>query len=108
MPESLFLIKLQAESLQKRLWHRCFPVSFLKFLRTPFLQNTSGRLLLPLFNKTTKSSDSVLVFERENVWDKSKESLSSILCHSESKSESGCSNKINPLMHNVPKWSDTL
>ena len=31
--------------LKKRLWHRCFPVNFAKFLRTPFLQNTSGRLL---------------------------------------------------------------
>ena len=26
-------------------WHRCFPVNFVKFLTTPFLQNTSGRLL---------------------------------------------------------------
>ena len=25
-----------------RLWHRCFPVNFAKFLRTPFLTNTSG------------------------------------------------------------------
>ena len=24
----------------------CFPVNFAKFLRTPFLQNTSGRLIL--------------------------------------------------------------
>ena len=32
--------------VKKRLWHRCFPVNFVKFLRTPFLQNTSGRLLL--------------------------------------------------------------
>ena len=31
--------------LKKRLWHRCFPVNFAKFLRTPFLQNTSRRLL---------------------------------------------------------------
>ena len=31
---------------KKRLWHRCFPVNFAKFLRTPFSQNTSGRLLL--------------------------------------------------------------
>ena len=30
----------------QRLWHRCFPVNFAKLLRTPFLQNTSGRLLL--------------------------------------------------------------
>ena len=32
--------------IKKRLWHRCFPVNFDKFLRTPFLQNTSGWLLL--------------------------------------------------------------
>ena len=32
--------------LKKRLWHRYFPVNVAKFLRTPFLQNTSGRLLL--------------------------------------------------------------
>ena len=40
-------------------------------------------------------SDSVLVFERENVLDKSNESLSSVLCNSKSKSESDCSNKNN-------------
>ena len=32
--------------LKKRLWHRCIPVNFAKSLRTLFLQNTSGRLLL--------------------------------------------------------------
>ena len=35
-----------ATLLKKRLWHRCFHVNFAKFLRTPFLQNTSRRLLL--------------------------------------------------------------
>ena len=35
-----------ATSLKRRLWRRCFPVNFVKFLRTPFLQNTSRRLLL--------------------------------------------------------------
>ena len=35
-----------ATLLKNRFWHRCFPVSFAKFLRTPFLQNTSGQLLL--------------------------------------------------------------
>ena len=35
-----------ATLLKKRLWHRCFPVNFEKFLRTPFLQNTSGKMLL--------------------------------------------------------------
>ena len=31
---------------KKRLWHSCFPMNFAKFLRAPFLQNTSRRLLL--------------------------------------------------------------
>ena len=30
--------------LKKRFWHRCFPVNFVKLLRTPFLENTFGRL----------------------------------------------------------------
>ena len=34
--------------LKKSLWHRCFRVNFAKFQRAPFLQNTSGRLLLPV------------------------------------------------------------
>ena len=32
--------------LKKRLWHRCFPMNFAKFLRTHFLENTFERLLL--------------------------------------------------------------
>ena len=39
-----------ATLLKERLWHRCFPVNFTKFLRISFLQNTSGRLLLHLLN----------------------------------------------------------
>ena len=35
-----------ATLLKKSRWHRCFPVKFAKFLRTTFLQNTSGQLLL--------------------------------------------------------------
>ena len=34
---------------KKRQWHRYFPVNFAKFLRTSFLQNTSRRLLPPIF-----------------------------------------------------------
>ena len=41
-----------ATLLKKRLWHRVFPVSFAKFLRTSFLQNTSVRLLLKLTKST--------------------------------------------------------
>ena len=48
--QSLFFNKVAglrlATLLKKRLWHRCFPANFVKFPRTPFLQNTSGRLLL--------------------------------------------------------------
>ena len=32
--------------LKKKNWRRCFPVNFETFLRTPFLQNTSGQELL--------------------------------------------------------------
>ena len=35
-----------ATLLKKRLYQWCFPVNFPKFVRTPFLQNTSGRLFL--------------------------------------------------------------
>ena len=49
---SLFFNKVAGLSLQfyykKKLWHRCFPVNFAKFIRTPFLQNIFGRLLLTL------------------------------------------------------------
>ena len=43
-----FLIKMQKERdpEKKGLSYRCFLVNFVKFLRTPFLQNTSKRLLL--------------------------------------------------------------
>ena len=44
-----FLIKLQAEAynfIKKGVWYRYFPVNFVKFLRTTFLQNTFGWLLL--------------------------------------------------------------
>ena len=50
--QNLFLNKVAglrpATLLKKRLWHRCFTVNFVKFLRTPFLQNTYGRLLLQI------------------------------------------------------------
>ena len=51
--QSLFINKVAglrpATLLKKRLWQRRFPVSFVKFLRIPSLQNTSRRLLLDLF-----------------------------------------------------------
>ena len=37
---------------RKTLWHRCFPVNFVKFLRTPFSVEQLLWLLLNLFQKT--------------------------------------------------------
>ena len=58
--QSLFFNKVAglrpATLLKKRLWHRCFPVNFAKFLITPFLQNTSGRLILNQTLRLTKSA----------------------------------------------------
>ena len=50
--------------LKKRLWHRCFPVNFVKFLKAPFLQNTSGRLLLQTVKEVDKGS-AVVVWDRD-------------------------------------------
>ena len=41
--------KVSKESFR---WHRCFPVNFAKFLRTPFLQNISGCSGLSLVGET--------------------------------------------------------
>ena len=49
VPESLFykVAGLRpATLLKKRLWHRCFPVNFTKFLRTPFIIEHLWWLLL--------------------------------------------------------------
>ena len=47
---SLFLISCTSLTacnfIKKRLQHRCFPVNFVKFLGTPFLQDISERQLL--------------------------------------------------------------
>ena len=44
-----YLIKLRpATLLRKRLWHRCFPLNFAKFLRTPFIIEHLWWLLLLL------------------------------------------------------------
>ena len=46
MCQSIFFNKVAglryATLLKKRLWHMCFLVNFARFLRTAFLQNTSG------------------------------------------------------------------
>ena len=58
--QSLFLNKVAglrlATLLKKKLCHRCFPVNFPKFLRTPFLQNTSERVFLRMITLNAISS----------------------------------------------------
>ena len=39
-----------ATLLKKRLWHRCFPANFVKFLRTPFYEEHFWWLLLKIGN----------------------------------------------------------
>ena len=40
-----------ATFLRKRLWHKCFPVNFVKFLRTPFLTEHFWWLLLAILSR---------------------------------------------------------
>ena len=50
--QGLFLNKIAglkpATLFKKSLWHKCFPVNFVKPLRTPFLLNTSKRRFVNL------------------------------------------------------------
>ena len=61
--QSLFFNKATglrpARLLKKRLWHLCFPLNFAKFIRTLFLQNTSGQLLL---KTPSNKNDSTLIW----------------------------------------------
>ena len=50
---------------KKRLWHRCFPVNFPKFLRTPFLTEHCQWLLLIHYISTALLPASNYMF---NVW----------------------------------------
>ena len=45
---------------KKRLWYRSFRVNFVKFLGIPFLQNTTGRLLLRCVSLTWSKKDNYL------------------------------------------------
>ena len=48
--QSFFFNKV-ATLLKKRIWHRCFPVNFAKFLRTPFFTEILWWLLLNWMKK---------------------------------------------------------
>ena len=62
-----FWIKLQATAwtlLNKRLWHRSFPVNFVKYLRTPFL---AEHLRWLLFKIVTLIPLYDLIFAKKNL-----------------------------------------
>ena len=67
MRQNLFFsLSLRAETLlKKRLYNRYFPVNFVKFLRTPFFQNTSARLLLLIERKGVQHETVVILIETE-------------------------------------------
>ena len=69
--QCLFLNKVAGQPatlLKKRLWHRRFPLNFRKFLWTPFLQNTRGRLLLKCLNKKiSKQNDEQSYFSKKVI-----------------------------------------
>ena len=71
--QGLFFSKVtglrSATLLKKRLWHKFFPVNFVKFVRTPFLQNTSARLLL-IFEKIGTDTLSLHIFFNYNAWNR--------------------------------------
>ena len=55
-----FLMKLRpATLLKKRLWHRCFPVNFDEFLKTPFLTEHLRWLLLKSIKKKKTSLETI-------------------------------------------------
>ena len=61
-----FLIKRPATLLKKSLWHRYFPVNFVKFLRTPFLTENLRWLFL---NDRRKTCLLIFLFFRlSNSW----------------------------------------
>ena len=64
--QSLFFSKVTglwpATLVKKRLWHRCFPVNFKKFLRKPFLLNTSGQLLQHCVLRYVPMLENFLIF----------------------------------------------
>ena len=49
-----------------RLWHRCFPVNFLKFVRTPFSIEHLSWLLQQIYRRKV-ISDFFYRFERFNI-----------------------------------------
>ena len=67
--QSLFFNKVAGPRpvtlLKKRLWHRCYPVNFVKFLRTPFIIEHLWWLLLTCAGVSFEYETSAQVFSCE-------------------------------------------
>ena len=66
MPESFFSTVAglgSAVLLKKKCWHRCLPMNFAKFLRTPFLTEHLWWLLLYLYTWTCNLRILICVFK---------------------------------------------
>ena len=59
--------------LKKRFWHSCFPVNFVKFLRTPFFTEHLWWLLLCLFKSRFGSAFEVFNFFNLLFWQRTSE-----------------------------------
>ena len=67
--ESLFYKSCtSATLLKKRLGHKCFPVNFAKFLKTPFWRNTSGLLLLLIRRRSQSSWKWYVTWTDLEIW----------------------------------------
>ena len=72
---------------KKRLWHRCFPVNFTKFLRTPFLQNTPADcfcVYTPLWKNQlyiVLSKRQIFVFCNTSFFFELKKTFSLVICN---------------------------
>ena len=70
-----FLIKLVASCLpaclppllKKRLWHRCFPVNFAKFLRTPFCRTPQGDCFWIFYKKLASNNFNAKIWYENNA-----------------------------------------
>ena len=71
---------IKKTSLKKRLWHRCFPANFEKFLKTPFLIEHLRWLFLNFTNITFTQYEFVISF-KTITWEKLVP-LVVIRCHS--------------------------
>ena len=60
--QNLFFNKVAVPEtlLKKRFWHRCFHLNFVKFLRTSFLQKTSGSWKKPLKHPLSSENNLIL------------------------------------------------